>query len=94
MIRMTIDHEEIREWAERQQAKPTLLPGSPTMRRPTLRLMEPRDRPPAEARKIDWDQFFDLFEEWNLALVFIGGDENEGQLLDRSSAEDRIRAAS
>ena len=94
MIRMTIDHDEIREWAERQQAKPMLLPGTPARRRATLRLMDPRDRPPAEARRIHWDQFFNLFEEWNLALVFIGGDENEGQLLDRSSAEDRIRAAS
>ncbi|MGE0756486.1 MAG: hypothetical protein AB7O38_05680 [Pirellulaceae bacterium] len=68
----TTDHDEIRQWVEARGGRPTTVAG--TARRSEeaglLRIDFPGGarNPPLEP--VDWEDFFDKFEEAQLALVY------------------------
>jgi hypothetical protein len=67
--RTTTDHNTIKRWAEARGGVPTSVSGTGGKDDPgVLRLdFEPKD---AELNKIDWQDFFDKFEEKNLAFLY------------------------
>jgi hypothetical protein len=69
--RVTIDHEEIREWADSRCGRPSVVTGTGTEDHPGILRI---DFPGYSGRKtlepISWDEFFQKFEENNLALVY------------------------
>jgi len=70
---MTTDHEEIQRWAEARGAHPAVVKN--TRRKNggsigVLRLDFPGYTGEGSLEPISWDQFFDTFEEQQLALVY------------------------
>lgn len=99
LSRTTTDHDEIRRWAEERGGRPACIqgtggsedigmiriefPGSPNSRDESL-------------QEIDWDEFFDKFDESGLAMVYEdrtanGQKSNFSKLVKRETA--RARAA-
>ena len=80
--RETIDHLEIREWAERQGGKPQVFDNPAAGSDPVgLRIdfaegqddrFVPEGNPP---RDVSWEEFFDLFEQLSLVFVYEDGRE-------------------
>ncbi|HEX8441401.1 hypothetical protein [Archangium sp.] len=69
--RVTIDHEEIREWAEARCGRPSMVTGTGDGEHTGILRI---DFPGYSGRKtlepISWDEFFTKFEENKLALVY------------------------
>lgn len=66
---VTTDHDRIRKWAEDRGGRPTSVKGTAPEHEPGLLRFdfgEPEDR----LEEIDWDEFFDKFEESNLAFLY------------------------
>lgn len=68
----TIDHDEIRNWAEERGGKPASIEGTERRNEEAglLRIDFPggASNPPLEP--ISWEAFFEKFEESNLAMVY------------------------
>lgn len=62
---VTIDHDEIRRWAEERGACPTEVKGTGI-----IRLDFPGFSGEGRLEPVGWDEFFERFEESNLALVY------------------------
>ena len=60
----TSNHDEIRQWAQRQGARPSQVRGTGGLLR--FDLGEPDER----LEEIDWDRFFEVFDGSNLALIY------------------------
>jgi hypothetical protein len=68
--KVTIDHEEIRRWAEQRGAKPAAVKGTGDEEDVgIIRLDFPGYSGEGKLEEISWEQFFEKFEEGNLALV-------------------------
>ena len=84
----TTDHETIRKWAEAREGKPAVISrdaGQSEM----LRLDFP-GYAEENLEEIDWDEWFDIFEENNLALIYQeetkeGESSNFNKLVNRDS---------
>jgi hypothetical protein len=63
--RVSIDHDEIREWAEARRAQPAIVKGTSI-----IRLDFPGFAGEDELEHISWDEWFQKFDDSNLALVF------------------------
>jgi hypothetical protein len=64
------DHDEIREWAEARGAKPTCVRGTGGKGDTgMIRLDFPGYSGAGKLQKISWDEWFDSFDENNLALL-------------------------
>ena len=63
----TTDHDEIRRWAEERGGKPASVRGTGDGGAGVLRIAF-TDHEDLEA--IDWDEFFDKFEEADLAFLY------------------------
>ena len=59
----TTDHDTIREWAEERGGRPAVVIGTEILR---FDFGEPEDN----LQPIEWDAFFEMFEENNLALKY------------------------
>jgi hypothetical protein len=70
--RMTIDHDEIRHWAEERRARPATVRGTEEREGPGLLRFDFEDYGAGEGtlEPISWDEFFRKFEESHLALVY------------------------
>lgn len=68
---MTIDHDQIREWAESRGAKPSCVRGTGG-RGDTgmIRLDFPGFSGERSLQEISWDEFFEAFDGNNLALLY------------------------
>ena len=68
---MLTDHEEIKQWAEERGAHPACVKGTGRKKNDTgmIRLDFPGFSGEESLQEIDWDQFFEQFDENNLALV-------------------------
>lgn len=62
--KVTIDHDEIRSWAEKRKAKPAMVRGTGI-----IRLDFPGFSGEKTLAPISWDKWFDRFDASNLALV-------------------------
>jgi hypothetical protein len=61
----TIDHEEIRRWAEKRKGKPARVKSS----RPGGVLRIDFGKPEVELEEISWDKFFEIFDDNELAFL-------------------------
>lgn len=69
--RVTIDHEEIRQWAELRCGRPSMVTGTGDEDHVgILRIDFPGYAGRGTLEPISWDEFFEKFEENNLALVY------------------------
>jgi hypothetical protein len=68
---MTTDHEFIRQWAEARRAKPTCVRGTGGGGDTgVLRLDFPGYSGRGKLQPISWDDWFEKFDEQNLALLY------------------------
>ena len=98
MAKTTTDHDEIRRWAESHGGKPAVVRSTHdeggSKNRKTgvglLRLMFPKARQSdhGELEEIDWNEFFQQFEDSKLALLYEEG-SNFNKLIGRDTAEKR-----
>lgn len=85
----TIDHQTIREWAEDRGAKPSKVKGTGDEEDPgIIRLDFPGFGGGDSLEEISWDEFFEKFEDSQLALVYQeetadGGQSNFNKLVAR-----------
>lgn len=93
LSKTTTDHEEIRKWAEARGAKPSCVKGTGNKGDVgLLRLDFPGYSGAESLQHIEWDEFFEKFDERNLALVYQektadGQKSNFNKLVSRESAE-------
>ena len=91
--KMTTDHEEVRRWAEQRGAKPSTVRGTEREEEVgVLRLDFPGYSGEGRLEEISWEQFFEKFEESELALVYQdqtadGVRSNFNKLVRRDAAE-------
>ncbi|MGZ3458226.1 MAG: hypothetical protein ACXU86_06915 [Archangium sp.] len=89
---MTIDHDEIRNWAEARCGRPSMVTGTGEGGHPgILRIDFPGYSGRGTLEPISWDEFFEKFEESNLALVLSehahGHRSNFNKLIARESVD-------
>src|SRR6266404_4466637 len=66
----TMDHEEIRRWAEERGARPACVKGTERGDTCLLRLDFPGYSGEESLQPVSWDQWFKTFDQNNLALVY------------------------
>ena len=87
----TTDHDQIRKWAEARGGKPSAVKGTGGGDDPgIIRIDFPGYSGEGSLEEISWDEFFEKFDENNLALVFqeetAGGEKsNFNKLVSRES---------
>lgn len=74
--RKTTDRNAIKRWAERRDGVPAFVKGTENGDEGVLRIHFPEASSDENFDKIDWDQFFDVFEDKNLAMVYQEEKEN------------------
>jgi hypothetical protein len=85
---VTTDHAEIRRWAEKRGGRPARVKGTGGKDDPGLLRIDFRD-PDESLEEISWDEFFEKFEENDLALLYqdkteSGGESRFNKLVDRT----------
>jgi len=91
--RATVDHDQIRRWAEERGGHPARVIGTGSDEDPgILRIDFPGYSGEGRLEEISWDEFFKKFDENDLALVYqeetSGGDaSNFNKLVNRDSVE-------
>jgi hypothetical protein len=75
--RKIVDHAEIRRWAEERGGLPTVVKGTERGGRGAGVLRFEFDPGEERLREVDWDTFFETFEEKQLALL--AQDEIDGK---------------
>ncbi|MFY0572703.1 hypothetical protein ACN28E_53980 [Archangium lansingense] len=90
--RVTTDHEEIRQWAELRCGRPSMVTGTGEKDHAgILRIDFPGYSGRGTLEPITWDEFFEKFEESNLALVYSvhahGHRSNFNKLVARESVD-------
>ena len=95
--RTTTDHDEIRRWAEERGAKPAAVQRSESEDEPgVIRLDFPGYNGEGSLEEIGWDEWFQKFDESNLALLYqgetAGGERsNFNKLVSRQTAQQASR---
>lgn len=70
LSKTTIDHDEIRHWAEERGGQPATVKGTAKDGTGIIRIDFPGYSGEGKLSPISWDEFFDKFEESNLAFVY------------------------
>lgn len=65
VTKVTIDHDGIRRWAEKRGGEPAVVRGTSI-----IRLDFPGYAGPPKLQRMSWDEWFELFDEQNLALLY------------------------
>jgi hypothetical protein len=95
LSRTTTDHDEIRRWAQERGGNPACVQGTGGKGDVGLLRIEFPGKPGANDDKlqaIEWDEFFEKFDERGLALVYQdhmadGQKSNFNKLIDRTSTK-------
>ena len=67
----TVDHDEIRRWVEEHDGKPSAVRGTSSDGDPgVLRIDFPGGAGENELEHISWDEWFEKFDESNLAFLY------------------------
>jgi hypothetical protein len=77
---MTTDHEQIRRWVEVRGGRPALVKDSGVLR------IDFPDGPGESLAPISWEEFFDKFEQSQLAFLYQEGASRFNKLVSRESA--------
>jgi len=91
---VTTDHEEIRRWAEERDAKPACVRGTGGKGDiGILRLDFPGFTGEDKLEEIEWDEWFEKFDERGLALLYqeetaAGEKSNFNKIVSRETAEE------
>ena len=85
--KVTTDHDEIREWVEERGGHPARVKGTEL-----LRIDYPGFSGEERLEEINWDEFFEAFDENNLAFLYQektkdGKQSRFSKLVDRESTE-------
>lgn len=97
--KVTTDHEAIREWVEERGGKPARVKGSAKgAGGGLLRIDYPGFTGEDSLETITWDEFFEAFEENNLAFLYqeetkAGKESRFSKLIDRESSDEKAKAA-
>lgn len=97
--KVTTDHEAIREWVEERGGKPARVKGSAKGGGGgLLRIDYPGFTGEDSLETITWDEFFEAFEENNLAFLYqeetkAGKESRFSKLIDRESSDEKAKAA-
>ena len=88
----TTDHEEIRNWVEERGGHPAIVKGTEKGGSALLRIDYPGFSGDDRLEEITWDEFFEIFDENNLAFLYQEQTEDGGlsrfsKFVDRSRAE-------
>src|ERR1051326_5846226 len=92
--KVTTDHDEIREWVEERGGHPARVKGTEKGESTgVLRIDYPGFSGEQRLEEITWDEFFEAFEENNLAFLYQentkdGKQSRFSKLVDRDKAED------
>jgi hypothetical protein len=91
--KITTDHEEIRRWVEERGGHPATVKGTEKGGSALLRIDYPGFSGEDRLTEITWDEFFEIFDENNLAFLYQETTEDGGQsrfskFVDRSRAEE------
>ena len=95
--KVTTDHDEIRKWAEARGGRPAVVRRTQSKNGTGIIRIEFPDAPNAKddnLEEISWDEFFEKFDESNLALLYqeetaSGQRSNFNKLVGRETAEAR-----
>ena len=95
--KVTTDHDEIRKWAEARGGRPAAVRSTQSKDATGIIRIEFPDAPNAKddnLEEITWDEFFEKFDESNLALLYQektarGQHSNFNKLVGRETAEAR-----
>ena len=95
--KITTDHDEIRKWAEARGGRPAVVRSTQGKGGTGIVRLEFPDAPNANddaLEEISWDEFFEKFDESNLALLYQektadGQRSNFNKLVGRETAEAR-----
>ena len=84
---VTTDHDEIRRWVEERGGQPARVEGTNL-----LRIDYPGFSGEGTLEPLDWEQFFGLFDENNLAFLYQettkdGGESRFSKFVDRDSTD-------
>ena len=91
---VTTDHDTIRKWAEARGGKPAQVKSTGKQNDPgIIRIDFPGYSGPDSLEEISWDEFFEKFDERNLALVYQektaeGQRSNFNKLVNRDSVNE------
>ncbi|HEX7359741.1 MAG TPA: hypothetical protein VF283_04550 [Bryobacteraceae bacterium] len=90
--KVTFDHEEIRRWAEERNAKPACVKGTGGEGDTGMIRLDFPGYPAASLEHISWEDWFEKFDERNLALLYQemtaeGQKSNFNKLVSRETAE-------
>jgi len=91
--KITTHHETIRQWVESRGGRPARVKGTGSKKDPgLLRIDMPGYSGEDSLEPIEWDQFFNKFEENHLAFLYqettaAGQRSNFNKLVDRQAAE-------
>jgi hypothetical protein len=66
----TTDHEEIRKWVEERGGHPAVVKGTEKGGSALLRIDYPGFSGDDKLTEITWDEFFEIFDENNLAFLY------------------------
>jgi hypothetical protein len=69
MAQTTTDHETIRKWAEARNGRPTRVRGTGDAKDAGLLRLD-FGQPEESLEPVTWEEFFDKFEESELALLY------------------------
>ena len=92
--RTTTDHDEIRRWVEDHDGRPVHVRSSGGGDDPgVLRIDFPGGTGDERFEELDWDEWFQKFDESNLALLYQehkadGSDSTFNKLVDRDKADE------
>ncbi len=90
--KVTIDHDEIMKWAEDRGGKPSVVKSTHKGEEGIIRIDFPGYSGEDSLEEISWDEFFDIFEESELAFVYQdttkdGKKSNFNKIVSRDEAE-------
>ena len=92
----TTDHDEIRRWAEKRGAHPACVKGTGGKKDVGLLRLDFPGYSEKNLEEISWDEFFEKFDESNLALVYQektadGEVSNFNKLISRTEDEHKTK---
>ena len=67
---VTTDHDQIRSWVEERGGHPVIVKGTESRDSALLRIDYPGFSGEGKLEAIEWDEFFEIFDENNLAFLY------------------------